>query len=76
MWEILTRQLPYAHLTCSEDIHQEIIDGKTPVFPPAAPYPYRHLAEECMSETPCDRPSFGSIVERLEVLVNSASGEH
>ncbi|XP_065194716.1 uncharacterized protein LOC135826012 [Sycon ciliatum] len=68
LWEISTRQLPYAHLSFPEDIHQEIMDGNTPVFPPTTPYPYRHLAEKCMSDEPCDRPSFQQIFHHIEGL--------
>ena len=68
LWEISTRQLPYAHLKFPEDIHQEIMDGNTPVFPPTTPYPYRHLAEKCMSDEPRTRPSFQQIFHELEGL--------
>ncbi|XP_065195025.1 uncharacterized protein LOC135826338 [Sycon ciliatum] len=68
LWEISTRQLPYAHLKFPEDIHQEILDGNTPVFPPTTPYPYRHLAEKCMSDEPRTRPSFQQIFHELEDL--------
>ncbi|XP_065180633.1 uncharacterized protein LOC135811333 [Sycon ciliatum] len=68
MWEIATRRLPYPHLTFPEDIHQEIMDGNTPVFPPTTPYPYRHLAEKCMSDEPRDRPSFQQIFHQFEDL--------
>ncbi|XP_065174990.1 uncharacterized protein LOC135804937 [Sycon ciliatum] len=65
MWELCTRQIPYAHLHNSDDILDEIASDSKLIFPPNIRYPYRHLAEQCTKSDPQERPSMHRIVQEL-----------
>ncbi|XP_065191823.1 probable serine/threonine-protein kinase DDB_G0276181 [Sycon ciliatum] len=65
MWELSTRQIPYAHLSNSDDILDEIAGGTKPIFPPNIPYGYRHIAEQCIKTDLQERPSMQRVVQEL-----------
>ncbi|XP_065191827.1 uncharacterized protein LOC135822915 isoform X2 [Sycon ciliatum] len=65
MWELSTRQIPYARLSNSDDILDEIAGGTKPIFPPNIPYGYRHIAEQCIKTDLQERPSMQRIVQEL-----------
>ncbi|XP_065192252.1 uncharacterized protein LOC135823317 [Sycon ciliatum] len=65
MWELSTRQIPYEHLSNSDDILDEIAGGTKPIFPPNIPYGYRHIAEQCIKTDLQERPSMQRIVQEL-----------
>ncbi|XP_065192419.1 probable serine/threonine-protein kinase drkC [Sycon ciliatum] len=65
MWELSTRQIPYAHLSNSDDILDEIADGTKPIFPSNIPYGYSHIAEQCIKTDLQERPSMQRIVQEL-----------
>ncbi|XP_065187367.1 uncharacterized protein LOC135817991 [Sycon ciliatum] len=65
MWELSTRQIPYEHLSNSDDILDEIAGGTKPIFPPSIPYGYRHIAEQCIKTDLQERPSMQRVVQEL-----------
>eukprot|EP01113_Clastostelium_recurvatum_P013999 TRINITY_DN1756_c0_g1_i3.p1 TRINITY_DN1756_c0_g1~~TRINITY_DN1756_c0_g1_i3.p1 ORF type:complete len:784 (+),score=234.68 TRINITY_DN1756_c0_g1_i3:77-2428(+) len=72
LWEILTRDVPYAHHNDFETFYKAVcVNGERPVIPPGTLGSLKHLITSCWSHEPASRPSFTEIVFRIdEVLVD------
>ncbi|XP_065188520.1 uncharacterized protein LOC135819272 [Sycon ciliatum] len=67
LYELASRQLPYADLESTEAILDQITEGEPPgAMPLGLPYAYCRLAERCMKSSPTERPTFQDIVTDLE----------
>ncbi|XP_065174371.1 uncharacterized protein LOC135804430 [Sycon ciliatum] len=73
LWEIFSRQTPYPGTSDFEEIRSQVIAGRRPDLPARMPYDYRTLVEKCWHKDVQERPSFQTIVKRLEDMVQQKS---
>ena len=73
LWEIATRQVPFADISSAWAVRQAVVDGERPPIPEHAPPQYLSLMTICWSESPIARPTFAEAVRQLEYLVDTAS---
>ena len=66
MWEIYTRQMPYADEPHFLKLQQKILSGLRPPVPADAPAFYSGLMCACWTAEPSQRPIFKDIVPVLE----------
>ncbi|XP_065174377.1 uncharacterized protein LOC135804437 [Sycon ciliatum] len=66
LWEIFSRQTPYPGTSDFAEIRSQVIAGRRPDLPARMPYDYRTLVEKCWHKDVQERPSFQTIVKRLE----------
>ena len=77
LWEIATRQAPYADDQRTDwDIRMAVINGERLPLPadPECPDALSQLMEQCWAANRLDRPSFASIVHKLNTYVMPAAG--
>ncbi|PAA77659.1 hypothetical protein BOX15_Mlig031541g3, partial [Macrostomum lignano] len=70
LWELLTRQVPFRGLQPLQIVYSVVEEGERLPVPPQCPTGLSLLLEKCWSEDPTKRPTFGSIVSRLEKLAD------
>lgn len=70
LWELLTRQLPYANMNPLQVSQQVVHHDMRPNPPKDCPKPYLELMTRCWHKNPRKRPSFDIIVTRLEMFVD------
>ncbi|CAM9783193.1 unnamed protein product [Choristocarpus tenellus] len=66
VWEVITRQLPWAETTAKELIVR-VCTGKRPPVPESATLTLRSVMEKCWVDLPDARPSSGEILCLLDV---------
>jgi hypothetical protein len=71
MWEMIAGEIsnPFIGMAPIKFYQQTINQGIRPDFPDGVDPDYVQLITECWASTPTDRPSFISIVERLENML-------
>lgn len=66
LWEIWSRKLPYDNLYFSIIIDlQAVLEGIRPTLSDIWPKEFVAQIKDCWSGAAVDRPTFGSVVERL-----------
>ena len=81
MWELLTRQLPFAGTTDQQDIIDAVVRGDRPALPPAHPTdddtvrPYTELLTAAWGASAATRPALAVVVPQLRDLHRAASSE-
>eukprot|EP01113_Clastostelium_recurvatum_P017565 TRINITY_DN2066_c0_g1_i3.p1 TRINITY_DN2066_c0_g1~~TRINITY_DN2066_c0_g1_i3.p1 ORF type:complete len:664 (-),score=136.84 TRINITY_DN2066_c0_g1_i3:76-2067(-) len=68
LWELCTREDPYAGMPTFQIVIAVGQHKMRPVVPPTTPAEMAQLMTECWNESYADRPSFSSIVQRLEKM--------
>jgi ankyrin repeat protein len=68
LWELFTRQTPYAKLSAMEVGKKVLTENLRPPIPKNCPPDFAKLMQECWSETPAKRPTFGKILQVLTGL--------
>ncbi|WRX10051.1 PB1 domain - like 1 [Theobroma cacao] len=68
MWEILTREEPYADMHCGAIIGGILKNSLRPPIPEHCDPDWRKLMEQCWSPNPESRPSFTEITNRLRSM--------
>lgn len=73
MWECLTRRLPYAsnNMTAMAAGFQVATQGLRPEIPFGTDHATSTLMRECWAAVPDQRPSFPTIVDRLEGIIQT-----
>eukprot|EP00201_Polytomella_parva_P020834 CAMPEP_0175042198 /NCGR_PEP_ID=MMETSP0052_2-20121109/2407_1 /TAXON_ID=51329 ORGANISM="Polytomella parva, Strain SAG 63-3" /NCGR_SAMPLE_ID=MMETSP0052_2 /ASSEMBLY_ACC=CAM_ASM_000194 /LENGTH=656 /DNA_ID=CAMNT_0016304937 /DNA_START=101 /DNA_END=2068 /DNA_ORIENTATION=+ len=71
LWELLTADRVFKHLSDSEVILAVVTCKARPSFPSDSPLRYRYLAERCWAELPEARPSLATVLNELDFLQNS-----
>ncbi|KAG2494641.1 hypothetical protein HYH03_007159 [Edaphochlamys debaryana] len=77
MWETYTGWAPYpdfAHSNFREVPDKVSKEGLRPRFPAETPRRFQHLAAECWSASPSQRPTAASLVVRLQALLDASCG--
>lgn len=67
LWEILTRQIPYAGEHPIRVV-TKILGGYRPPIPPGTPPLWAEIIAECLEGNPADRPSWDTIISKLSAL--------
>jgi len=75
MWEIITREKPFASKSQIEAAAAVAIEGKRPPFPNDAPPPVKELIESCWAEKPSDRMKVEDIIKSVEDLANDVAAQ-
>ncbi|CAB1101438.1 unnamed protein product [Ectocarpus sp. CCAP 1310/34] len=65
VWEVLSRQAPWEHVSWTELFRRVCITGERPPLPPSAPVDLAVLARACWTHEPRDRPTCDKIVAHL-----------
>jgi len=66
VWEVLTREIPWADVS-HEDLYRRIvIAGDHPVIPEDAPGDLAETALACWARSPGKRPTFSYILEGMK----------
>ncbi|KYQ91841.1 WD40 repeat-containing protein [Tieghemostelium lacteum] len=77
LWEIITRELPfedvYDQYKWNSILEEKIMAGLRPKIPDECPLLMRLLIADCWSGDPNKRPSFQTILDRLESMKSSFS---
>ena len=70
MWEIWTRKIPYddTNFQRSGQLRRAVSEGMRPPIPEDCPQSYGHLIKHCWHSDARRRPSFQTIVEKLEKI--------
>ncbi|KAF2077450.1 hypothetical protein CYY_001223 [Polysphondylium violaceum] len=72
LWELISREVPfdefYDELKWNTILEDKIIKGLRPTIPSECPNPMKELISECWSDDPKKRPSFASIITRLQQM--------
>jgi len=68
LWELFTRQTPYAKLSAMEVGKKVLTESLRPPIPKNCPPEYAKLMQECWSDQPAKRPTFGRILQVLTSL--------
>jgi hypothetical protein len=69
MWEFMTREWAFDGLEVEEIIERVRDEKERPDIPDWCPRSFFSLLTECWSEAPLFRPSFETIVRRMELLL-------
>ena len=72
MWEVFMRRIPFKGLN-SYQVMQTVDRKKRPPLPQTVPLSIRMLIQLCWSHEPTSRPSFTSICQLLNKLLNTVS---
>eukprot|EP01127_Copromyxa_protea_P021081 TRINITY_DN7159_c0_g1_i1.p1 TRINITY_DN7159_c0_g1~~TRINITY_DN7159_c0_g1_i1.p1 ORF type:complete len:2707 (+),score=519.17 TRINITY_DN7159_c0_g1_i1:787-8121(+) len=56
LWELLTRERPYANFCFISDVASSVIAGERPLVSDACPKVYKKLMTSCWAQKPIDRP--------------------
>jgi Protein tyrosine and serine/threonine kinase len=73
LWQLLTREEPFAGKGQVEAAAAVALDGKRMGFPPSTPPPVIELISQCWDAMPGHRPSFEAIVDSLTPMIDSLS---
>ena len=76
MWEIASRQEPWADLKGSfimDLLLENLKAGRRPKIEESWPRGYTELMEDCWSTDPSARPTFSKVVHRLEEKIDTCS---
>ncbi|CAH1268205.1 integrin-linked protein kinase-like isoform X1 [Branchiostoma lanceolatum] len=68
MWELLTREVPFADLSAMEAGMKIALEGLRPTIPPGASQHACRLIKICLNEDPAKRPTFDMIIPILEKM--------
>ncbi|XWS17040.1 hypothetical protein CRYUN_Cryun33cG0033500 [Craigia yunnanensis] len=68
MWELLTREEPYADLHCGAIIGGIVSNTLRPPVPESCDPEWRSLMERCWSSEPLERPNFTEIANELRSM--------
>ncbi|CAN0266120.1 unnamed protein product, partial [Laminaria digitata] len=67
VWEVLSRELPWATLARPKDIFIRVVWKELrPVIPDGAPAEISDLARECWVGVPGDRPTFSAVMKGMK----------
>ena len=69
MWELFTREIPYAEMNTLQIVNC-IGKGETLDIPLNCPDDYRSLMEECWDQDPNERPAFDAILTQIENILD------
>ncbi|KAL9184179.1 hypothetical protein ACHAXT_002265 [Thalassiosira profunda] len=72
MWEIITREKPFADKSQIEAAGSVALEGKRPGFPDGTPVAVKSLIEKCWAEKPDERMEIGDVVKSLDELEGNA----
>ncbi|PIN10055.1 Tyrosine kinase [Handroanthus impetiginosus] len=75
LWELLTRKLPYAHLTPLQAAVGVVQKGLRPKIPKHTHPLVVELLERCWQQEPSLRPGFSEIIEILQYMAQKISEE-
>lgn len=70
MWEIWTRQFPFAQYRFDYQVEDAIVSGERPATPADCPRDYRQLMMDCWQHNPEHRPTFVVIAQRVDLLLS------
>ncbi|CAM9939155.1 unnamed protein product, partial [Laminaria digitata] len=67
IWEVLSRQLPWAAATHPKEIYiRVVLKNVRPGFPEEAPERIAEVARACWAGEPGDRPTFSAVLEAMK----------
>lgn len=66
VWEVITRELPWAEKTRPREILTAVLRGSRPSFHPDAPCDIADIAKACWSGEPKERTTFRAILEGMK----------
>lgn len=69
IWEIITREVPYAGLTPRQAANGVVRQGLRPVMPSFVPPKLARLAQQCWHQNPQQRPEFSEIAAVLDEVL-------
>jgi len=69
LWEFLTRKEPFANHKNYNKFKKAVCAGERPPIPDDCEPSLRALIEDCWTAVPADRPSFKTIISRLEQII-------
>uniref|UniRef100_A0A8D0LC26 Mitogen-activated protein kinase kinase kinase n=1 Tax=Sphenodon punctatus TaxID=8508 RepID=A0A8D0LC26_SPHPU len=72
LWELLTGEVPYREIDALAVAYGVAMNKLTLPIPSTCPEPFARLLEECWNPDPHARPPFGSILQCLVVIEQSA----
>lgn len=72
LWELLTGEVPYREIDALAVAYGVAVNKLTLPIPSTCPEPFVQLLGECWCPNPHGRPSFGSILKRLQAIEQSA----
>lgn len=73
VWEVISRELPWANKTRPMDILTAVLRGVRPPFQADAPADIVDVAKACWGAKPEERPTFRAILEGMEAKGWSAA---
>lgn len=65
LWELFTRQVPFASITNSEMVKQAICTGQRPVVPESCPPTYARMLTWCWNQVENERPTAQVLLEYM-----------
>ena len=68
MWEVLSRQAPFAHLKTVWAVRNAVVAGERPPVPADQDEDFVALMQACWSGNDRLRPTFAAVVRRLEAM--------
>ena len=68
LWEMMAGCRAWASMKHAQIMHSIVVERKSLQFPAHTPEPYRALAQQCLSYTPSERPSFTAIIASLQAM--------
>ena len=68
MWQLITREEPFANLGQIEAAAVVAMEFARPLFPADTPPPIKDLIERCWAEDPTSRPSVSEILLELNAM--------
>ncbi|XP_061073140.1 mitogen-activated protein kinase kinase kinase 10 [Conger conger] len=72
LWELLTGEVPYREIDALAVAYGVAMSKLTLPIPSTCPEPFARLLEECWCPNPHGRPTFDSILKRLQAIEQSA----
>uniref|UniRef100_A0ABM5ERU6 Mitogen-activated protein kinase kinase kinase n=1 Tax=Pogona vitticeps TaxID=103695 RepID=A0ABM5ERU6_9SAUR len=72
LWELLTGEVPYREIDALAVAYGVAMNKLTLPIPSTCPEPFARLLQECWSPDPHARPDFGSILQQLVAIEQSA----
>ncbi|CAL0314495.1 unnamed protein product [Lupinus luteus] len=73
LWELLTRELPYSHLTPLQAAVGVVQKGLRPTIPKNTHPRLSGLLHRCWQQDPVERPNFSEIIEILQQLTKEVN---
>lgn len=73
LWEMLTRQVPFTHLTPQQIIAGLMVGNLQPEVPDWCEQEWRLAMESCWEVNPDHRPSLRDLARRLELIIEHAA---